>query len=60
MRNFDFDNENLISKEKDLMIFSPKELSSIFHFPNVKFNKSTVIKWQEFKIAPAPSELPDD
>jgi hypothetical protein len=42
------------------MILSSKELVSIFHFPNIKYNKSTVIKWQEFKIAPAPSELPNE
>ena len=67
MRNFNFTqtfsekiSELFSWKKKKLMIFSPKELSSVFHFPNIKFNKSTVIKWQEFKIAPAPSELPTD
>lgn len=60
MRNFSFDDENFFWGEKKLMIFSPKELASVFHFPNIKFNKSTVIKWQEFKIAPAPSELPTE
>jgi hypothetical protein len=65
MRNFEFKQGKFgllgeILDKKELMIMSPKELSSVFHFPNIKFNKSTAIKWQEFKIAPAPSELPSE
>ncbi|MFH0821098.1 MAG: DUF87 domain-containing protein, partial [Candidatus Peregrinibacteria bacterium] len=41
------------------MILGPEEISSVFHFPNIKYNKSPVIKWQEFKIAPAPQNLPE-
>jgi hypothetical protein len=46
--------------------FSPKillssiELSSIFHIPNRRFNKYPCIAWQNFKIAPAPPNIPDD
>lgn len=40
------------------MILSSEEVASVFHFPNIKFNRSPVIKWQEFKIAGAPSNLP--
>ena len=32
---------------------------TIFHFPNIKYNRAPVIKWQEFKIAPGPSNLPE-
>ena len=42
------------------MILCSEEVASIFHFPNVKYNQSPVIKWQEFKIAPAPSNLPKE
>ena len=42
------------------MILCSEEAASIFHFPNVKYNHSPVIKWQEFKIAPAPSNLPTE
>lgn len=42
------------------MIFSAEEATSIFHFPNIKFNRSPVIKWQEFKIAGAPKNLPPE
>lgn len=41
------------------MILCPEEISSLFHFPNIKFNKSPVISWQDFKIAPPPHNLPD-
>ncbi|QQR84104.1 type IV secretion system DNA-binding domain-containing protein [Candidatus Peregrinibacteria bacterium] len=42
------------------MILSSEEVASLFHFPNIKYNKSPVIKWQEFKIAPAPANLPSE
>jgi len=40
------------------MTLSPKEITSLLHFPNIRFNKSTVISWQEFKIAAPPYNLP--
>jgi len=40
------------------MILCSEEVSSVFHFPNIKYNRAPVIKWQEFKIAAAPSNLP--
>jgi hypothetical protein len=40
------------------MVLSSEELASVFHLPNIRFNQSPIIKWQEFKIAPAPSNLP--
>ncbi|MBI5421959.1 type IV secretion system DNA-binding domain-containing protein [Candidatus Peregrinibacteria bacterium] len=42
------------------MILCSEELASIFHFPNIKYNRLPVIKWQEFKIAPAPSNMPTE
>jgi len=42
------------------MIFSPEELASLFHIPNIRFNKQTCIAWQNFKIAPAPPNIPDE
>ena len=42
------------------MILCTEEIASIFHFPNIKYNMSPVIKWQEFKIAPSPSNLPKE
>ncbi len=42
------------------MILCSEEVASVFHFPNIKYNRSPVIKWQEFKIAPAPNNLPKE
>ena len=39
-------------------ILCSEEAASIFHFPNIKYNRSPVIKWQEFKVAAAPSNMP--
>lgn len=42
------------------MILSKEELASIFHFPNSKYNLAPNIKWQNFKIAPAPENVPTE
>lgn len=42
------------------MIFSSEELASIFHIPNIRFNKYPCISWQNFKIAPAPPNIPKE
>ena len=41
-------------------IFSCEELASMFHIPNVKYNRSPAIAWQRFKIAPPPTNLPKE
>jgi hypothetical protein len=43
-----------------IMILCSEEIASIFHFPSIKYNKSPVIKWQEFKIATAPNNMPTE
>ncbi len=40
------------------MILSSEELSSLYHVPNIRFNKYPCIAWQNFKIAPAPHNIP--
>ncbi len=40
-------------------ILSSLELAGFFHFPNILYNKVTTIKWQNFKIVPAPKTVPD-
>ena len=40
------------------LLFSTEELSSIFHFPHTKYNQTPGIKWQNFKIAPIPKNIP--
>lgn len=42
------------------MILNTEELSSIFHFPHIKYNKTPEIKWQNFKIVKAPWDIPKD
>ncbi len=42
------------------MILCSEEVASIFHLPNIKYNKAPVIKWQEFKIAAGPNNLPTE
>ncbi len=42
------------------MIFGTSEIASFYHFPNIKYNKVQNIKWQNFKFAPAPKNLPED
>jgi hypothetical protein len=42
------------------MVFCSEELASIWHLPNIRFNKYPKIAWQNFKIAPAPSNIPTE
>lgn len=39
-------------------VFTPNELSWFFHFPDGNFNRSPVIRWMEYKVLPAPDNLP--
>ena len=42
------------------MILNTEELASIYHFPHKKYNKVPEIKWQNFKIVKAPTNLPKE
>ena len=42
------------------MLLGSAELASLFHLPHIKYNKVETIKWQNFKIAPAPKNLPEE
>ncbi len=42
------------------MIMGTAEVASIFHFPNIKYNKVQNVKWQNFKIAASPKNIPDE
>lgn len=46
--------------KKSPAILSTSELASIFHLPNIRFNKTPGIHWQNYKIAPAPQNLPKE
>jgi len=42
------------------MVLSSEELASIFHIPNIRFNKYPSIAWQNFKISPPPANIPTE
>ncbi len=37
--------------------FSSDEMSTIFHFPDIKYNKSPIISWLDYKMLPIPQNL---
>lgn len=49
-----------IRKWDKKMILSIKEVSSIIHIPNAKFNRNPRISRQKFKIIPAPDNIPTE
>lgn len=46
--------------QSPMMLLGTAELASLFHLPHIKYNKVETIKWQNFKVAPAPKNLPED
>jgi hypothetical protein len=42
------------------MILAPSELASLFHLPNIRYNRAPSINWQNYKLAPPPSNLPKE
>lgn len=52
--------ERPFSFKKKNSILTADELASIFHIPNIRFNRSPVINWQNYKIAPPPINVPKD
>jgi len=42
------------------MILSAEELVGLFHIPDIKYNMSPAINWQNYKIAPPPPNLPKE
>ncbi len=41
-------------------ILSADELASIYHVPNIRYNKAPTIAWQNYKVAPAPANIPTE
>jgi len=37
--------------------FSTDELTTIYHFPDINYNKSPIISWLEYKVLPTPQNL---
>lgn len=42
------------------LLLSTEELSSIFHFPHVKYNDIPSIRWQNYKIVQTPQNIPKE
>jgi len=42
------------------MLLGTTELTGFFHLPSIKYNRVENIKWQNFKIAPAPKDVPSE
>ena len=41
-------------------VMVPEELASFFHFPNSRYNYTPIIKWLQYKVLPAPVDLPNE
>lgn len=41
-------------------ILSADELASVFHIPNIRFNRAPAINWQNYKIASPPINIPKE
>lgn len=42
------------------MILCSEEVATLFHFPNIRYNRGSGIAWQNFKISPPPANLPTE
>ena len=42
------------------MILSAEEIASIYHLPNIRYNRAPTINWQNYKIAPPPANIPKE
>jgi hypothetical protein len=56
LRSFDI-GESIFNYHKK-QLWNIKEITSLYHFPHMKFNKSPRIKWQMYKVIAAPDNLP--
>lgn len=55
-----FDRNEWIMEYGKKFLWNIKEITSLYHFPHSRFNKSPRIKWQMYKIVPAPDNLPTE
>ncbi len=46
----------IFGEKKSVMV--PEELASFFHFPSSRYNPAPNIKWLQYKVLPAPVDLP--
>lgn len=47
----------LLGIAQDISRFSTDELATMYHFPDIKYNKSPIIGWLDYKMLPPPYNL---
>ena len=47
----------LVGVFQNISVFSTDELSTMYHFPDINYNKSPIISWLEYKMLPIPQNL---
>lgn len=47
----------LIGMLQDISRFSSDEMATMYHFPDIKYNKSPIIAWLDYKMLPPPPNL---
>lgn len=57
MHNF---KHHIFSMGEKESILVPEELASFFHFPTSRYNYTPIIKWLQYKVLPAPVDLPQE
>ncbi|MFA6458463.1 MAG: type IV secretion system DNA-binding domain-containing protein [Patescibacteria group bacterium] len=50
----------MLKRGETAMILGAEEIASIYHFPDIRYNPSTIVKWQDFKVEPAPQNIPKE
>lgn len=61
---FNFKNRLLDSRflflgDRDSLL-SEEELASLYHFPSIKYNHAPTIRWMDYKVLPAPVNMPTE
>ncbi len=47
-------------ESKRHMILSSEDLASLYHLPSIRYNMNPHIVWQNYKVAPAPPNIPTE
>lgn len=42
------------------IILTPAEIASMYHLPHIKYNNIPAVKWQNYKVVKAPSNIPKE
>lgn len=47
----------LVGIFQNISCFSTDELTTMYHFPDINYNKSPIISWLDYKMLPTPQNL---